>query len=80
MIQKLTKLPLSVFSLYVAFWKPEILLGSAGRSMPSLYHLYLDGGEPSTSWQDSNAVLPVVTVGSTLHWGTDGGTGKKIKR
>lgn len=54
--------------------KPEILEGSRGRRTPSLYQLYLGGGEPSLSWQDRTAFLPVVTEVGTLHRGGDGGT------
>lgn len=54
--------------------KPEILEGSRGRRTPSLYQLYLGGGEPSLSWQDRTAFLPVVTDVGTLHRGGDGGT------
>lgn len=58
----------------MAFLKPEILLGSDGRRVPSLYHLYVGGGEPSPSWQDRRAVLPVVIEDGILHKGGDGGT------
>lgn len=58
----------------MAFLKPEILLGSGGRRVLSLYHLYVGGGEPSVSWQDSWTVVPVVTEVGTLHNGGDGGT------
>lgn len=54
--------------------KPEILLGSDGKRVPSLYHLYVGGGEPSPSWQDRMTVLPVVTEDGILHKGGDGGT------
>lgn len=39
-----------------------------------MYHLYVGGGEPSASWQDRRAELPVVTEDGTLHTGIDGGT------
>ena len=50
------------------------MLGSAGRRVPSLYHLYVGGGEASPSWQVRMADLPVVTDWGILHRGGDGGT------
>lgn len=67
-------MPIAVFSLYVAFLKAAILLGSAGSRVVPLYHLYEDGGEPSASWQDKMTLLPVVTEVGILHTGGDGGT------
>lgn len=58
----------------MAFLKPAILLGSVGRRVPSLNHLYWGGGEPSLSKQDRMALLPVVTEVGTRHTGADGGT------
>lgn len=50
------------------------MLGSAGRSVPSLYQLYVGGGDALPSKQDRRAAVPVVTVAGTLQTGGDGGT------
>ncbi len=42
--------------------------------MLSLYHLYVDGGEPSASKQVRRTLLPVVTDEEILDTGLEGGT------
>lgn len=50
------------------------MLGSEGMRTPSLNQLYLDGGEPTGSWQVSVTARPVVTELGTLTTGSPGGT------